>query len=287
MALLDLLGVASILPFMTVITNPTLIETNSILNFMFETSKFFGVSNNEQFLIALGFLVVLVLVISLIFKALTYYFQLKFVHMREFTIGKRLVEGYLKPYSWYLNRHSSDLAKTILSEINEIITSGIKPFLDLIAKGMITIAIITLLIVANPKIALLVSVSLIGVYFIIFYIARETINKIEIDRLKNNELRYMAISETFGAIKEIKVGKLEKIYLNRFSRPARSFAKKASAQIIGQLPRYILEAITLRVVLLMLYSMTQTSSFNSVFYIFIIYFCWLSFNASASADLCH
>ena len=58
MALLDMLGVASILPFMTVITNPTLIETNSILNFMFETSKFFGVSNNEQFLIALGFLVV-------------------------------------------------------------------------------------------------------------------------------------------------------------------------------------------------------------------------------------
>ena len=166
--------------------------------------------------------------------------------MREFTIGKRLVEGYLhQPYSWFLNRHSSDLAKTILSEINEIITSGIKPFLDLIAKGMITIAIITLLIVANPKIALLVSVSLIGVYFIIFYIARETINKIGIDRLKNNELRYMAISETFGAIKEIKVGKLEKIYLNRFSKPARSFAKKASStQIIGQLPRYILEAIT-------------------------------------------
>ena len=36
MALLDIIGVASILPFMAVLTNPTLIETNSYLNKMFE-----------------------------------------------------------------------------------------------------------------------------------------------------------------------------------------------------------------------------------------------------------
>ena len=68
---------------------------------------------------------------------------------------------------------------------------------------MITIAIITLLIVANPKIALLVSM-LIGVYFIIFYIARETINKIGIDRLKNNELRSMALVKPLVQLKKSK-----------------------------------------------------------------------------------
>ena len=34
MALLDMVGVASILPFVAVLTNPNLIETNSTLNFM-------------------------------------------------------------------------------------------------------------------------------------------------------------------------------------------------------------------------------------------------------------
>lgn len=274
MALLDMIGVASILPFVSVITNPSLIETNLILKIMFQTSEIFGVKNNEQFLIALGFLVVIALVISLIFKALTIYVQLKFVHMREFSIGKRLVEGYLQQsYSWFLSRHSSELAKTILSEVNQIIGNGLKPFLDLIAKSMIAIAIIVLLFIANPKIALIVSISLGGVYLLIFYIAREYINKIGNDRLKNNELRFMAISETFGAIKEIKVGKLEQIYLNRFSRPARTFAQTtASSQIIGQLPRYILESITFGgVVLFMLYLMTQTNRFNSVIPIFSLY----------------
>ena len=35
MALLDMIGVVSILPFMTVLTNPSLIESNLILNKMF------------------------------------------------------------------------------------------------------------------------------------------------------------------------------------------------------------------------------------------------------------
>ena len=43
MAILDVIGVASILPFMAVLTNPSLIETNLILNM-----DFFLLFNNEQ-----------------------------------------------------------------------------------------------------------------------------------------------------------------------------------------------------------------------------------------------
>jgi len=102
MASLDMIGVASILPFMAVLTNPGAIKTNTILNKMFEISRIFGVENNDEFLFALGILVFMLLIISLIFKALTTYAQVRFVQMREYTIGKRLVEGYLhQPYSWF------------------------------------------------------------------------------------------------------------------------------------------------------------------------------------------
>ena len=39
MALIDVVGVASILPFVTVLTNPDIIETNSILNKLYQASK--------------------------------------------------------------------------------------------------------------------------------------------------------------------------------------------------------------------------------------------------------
>ena len=51
MALLDMAGVASILPFIAVLTNPNLIETNVYLNHLFEFSKLFGVENNYDFFI--------------------------------------------------------------------------------------------------------------------------------------------------------------------------------------------------------------------------------------------
>ena len=46
------------------------------------------------------------------FKAITTYVQVRFVQMRQYSVGKRLIEGYLyQPYSWFLNHHSSDLGK--------------------------------------------------------------------------------------------------------------------------------------------------------------------------------
>ena len=95
MALIDMIGVASILPFMAVLTNPSLIETNMILNYMYQVSNIFGVENDQEFFFALGFLVFIILIISLIFKAITTYIEVKFLtiyqRLRLKLSSKRLV----------------------------------------------------------------------------------------------------------------------------------------------------------------------------------------------------
>ena len=95
MALLDMIGVAFILPFMAVLTSPDLIETNDTLNIMFQLLSIFGVENNQQFLFILGIFVFILLVVSQVFKVVTTYFQVRFIEMREYSIGKRLIESYL------------------------------------------------------------------------------------------------------------------------------------------------------------------------------------------------
>ena len=85
-ALLDLLRVASILPFMTVLTNPQIIETNSFYNDVFHAVSIFGIKTNQEFMFVLGFLVFGILITSLTFKALTIYVQLRFALMREYIV---------------------------------------------------------------------------------------------------------------------------------------------------------------------------------------------------------
>ena len=219
MALLDMIGVASILPFMAVLSNPDLINTNIILNTSLKVSSIFGVKNEQQFIFALGVFVFFLLILSLAFKAITTYALVRFSQMREHSIGKRLVEGYLcQPYSWFLSRHSADLGKTILSEVQQVVGVGLRPMFDLIAKGMVSIALIVLLIIVDPKLTLVVGLLLSGAYVLIYYFIRKFLNRIGDDRFKNNQLRFMAISEAFGAVKEIKVGGLEQTFIKFFTK---------------------------------------------------------------------
>ena len=161
MALLDMIGVASILPFMAVMTNPSIIETNNVLNNIFQSSKELGIKNENQFLFFFGIIVFMLLVFSLTFKAFTHYIQVRFIQTRHYTISKRLVEGYLhQPYSWFLNRHSADLGKTILTEVGKVVGGGMKPLLELITKSMVAITLISLLVLTDPKLAFTVGLIL-------------------------------------------------------------------------------------------------------------------------------
>ena len=73
--ILDMIGVASILPFIAILSNPETIETNSLLRQMFGIANLFGIQTIPQFT-SLGILVFMLLVCSLALKALTTYSRL-------------------------------------------------------------------------------------------------------------------------------------------------------------------------------------------------------------------
>ena len=273
-AFLDMVGVASILPFIAVLSNPELIETNIMLKSFYEILFKFGVDTYQEFIFLLGIIVFSLLVISLSLKSVTIYIQVKFVQMLEYSIGKRLLAIYLdQPYSWFLNYHSSDGEKTILSEVQQLINDGMFSLVELIAKGMVVIALVFLLIFANPKLTLLICFILISSYIFIYFILRKYLKHIGEERLKNNELRFKIISEAFGAIKEIKVRGTEESYINSFSNSAKIYAHtQALSKAISLLPRFFLEAIAFGgALLLMLYIMSQSGSFNDTLPILSLY----------------
>lgn len=265
MTLLDMIGVASIFPFILVLTNPDIIETNIIFVKIFEVSKIFGIENSQQFSFFIGILFFVLLFSSIIFKAITTYVQIRFIRMREHSIGKRLVQGYLnQPYSWFLNRNSADFGKTVLSEVSKLTQDGITPLMELIAKGMGAIALITLLILVDPKLALIVGFFISAAYGIIFYFAHKFLNRIGKESIKSNRLRFSTISEVFSAVKEVKFGGFESAYIKSFSNSAQTFAgNQASLLIIGQVPRFAIEVLAFGGILLIMFNLkTQTGSFN-------------------------
>jgi len=271
MAMLDVIGVASIMPFMAVLANPGLVQSNAVLSSAY---SFFGFESEQAFLFALGILVFLLLVTSLVFKAVTTYAQTRFTLMREYSLGKRLVEGYLhQPYSWFLGRHSADMGKTILSEVQTVITRAVVPFMTLIAQGAVAIALLVLLFIVDPVLALTVGLVLGVAYAIIFKSVGGLLKRLGQACVKANRERFTAVSEAFGAAKEVKVAGLETTYVRRFAGPAEVYAKgQATSQVISQVPRFVLEAIAFGgMLLVILYLMAQQGSFADALPVIALY----------------
>ena len=264
MAILEMLGVVSIMPFMAVLANSEIIETNIYLNTAYLYSNKLGVETKEHFLFLLGIIVFLLLIFSLAFKFLTIYAQLRFIAGRDYSLAKRFVEGYLhQPYSWFLNRHSADLGKNILSEVNLIITQGFNPMLDLLRQSAVTLALVVILILVNPILTLIVGLTLGITYGLIYIFIRAFAGRLGQKRLDANKWIFTSISEAFGAIKEIKMSGVEQAYVKRFSDPAKTLAKiKATAGVIVHLPRFTLEGIAFGgMLLVVLYLMSKSGNF--------------------------
>jgi ABC-type multidrug transport system fused ATPase/permease subunit len=271
MALLDVVGVASIMPFIAVLAKPELIESNVLLFLIYQT---LGFASRQSFLYFLGVASLVLLITSLGFKALTTYLQLRFTLMREYSIGKRLLQGYLhQPYVWFLNRHSADLGKSILSEVSSVIGSGLMPFMVLFAQGAVTIAILVLLLLIDASLAITVGLVLMVIYVSIFKLVSGYMLRIGAEAVRANTQRFTVVSEAFGAAKEVKVGGLESIYVNRFTKPAITYAQyQSSAQVVAQLPRFALEGIAFGgMLLVILYLMAGSGDFTSVLPIVALY----------------
>ena len=261
MAFLDMIGVASILPFLAILINQEIIETNVILYKLF---IFFEFETKNDFVFFMGCSAFILLVFALAFKSFTVYMQLQFALMHEYRLSKLLVERYLgQPYKWFLNRNSAKISKSILSEVSAITNGCVMPIISLITQSAVAIAIIALLFFVDPIVSLIVSLVFGIAYSLIYKTVSSLLNKLGIVRTETNDKRFTVVSEAFGAFKEVKVNGLESFFIKQFSGPAKSFAQsEAKAALVKQLPRYGLEIIAFGGMLIgILYLISQKGSF--------------------------
>ena len=171
-----------------------------------------------------------------------------------------------------MNRHSADIGKTVLSEVGMIISKGLKPLMNIITNGTVAFGLLALLIYNDPKFALIACSSLSLTYFLIYRLTRSFLMRIGRERVKANKDRFTIVTEAFNAAKELKVGSLEKAFLERFSIPAKTLAKhSAIAGSIGQLPRYALEIIAFGGMLLLILFMMGQSTFTNILPLIALY----------------
>jgi ABC-type multidrug transport system fused ATPase/permease subunit len=254
----DVVGVAAIVPLFAVIADPDVVETNAALAALHAWGGFEG---TRGFLGALCLAAFVLLLVSVAVRVGTNYATARFTREVVLTLSQELLAKYLRnPYEWYLSRHSADLAKTLLSETKEVVNGSITPAMKLISDGIACAAMVLFLVRLEPVGALLTAAGVGGAFGLIYWRLRGLLERIGADRREANRERFQIAQEALGGIKDVKVMELEETYIRRFHGPSRRLARHMAAlQLVGELPRYALEALGFGGMLLFLFFLLVTT----------------------------
>jgi ABC-type multidrug transport system fused ATPase/permease subunit len=258
MGFIELIGVGSMGPFISIISNPAIIHTNTYLNSIY---THFNFQADNSFIIAFGIAVIIILAISNLclsgINFLIYYYSGK----RRHSISLRLFERYLRqPYIFYLNINTAELIRG-LGDVNTFVADVLINLLHLVSGTIIAVSIITLLIIINPLLALIISFVLGISYGLIFSLVRKFLAQKGREREILNTLRYKYFNESFGGIKDIKILGKEKAFINFFSIPSLKYSMNdAISNIINDLPKYLIETIAIGGILTVIIVMIRTGS---------------------------
>jgi ATP-binding cassette, subfamily B, bacterial PglK len=250
MALLETAGVASIVPFLGLLSDENALTRSAFLS---KAYTLFSFSSREQFFFAVGLSVLGVFLTSNVWSALTTWRLISFTNMRAHALSVRLLESYLhRPWAFFLKNNTADLGKNILSEVHTVVTGILGQFVNLSARVVVIGAILSLLIVIDPVMAFGVFIVFGGVYGTIYYSLRRRATLRGRERVSLNQVQYKIAQEALAGAKELKLYGLESVAVEAFSRVSYRFARLAANNAVSvQLPRFAIETVAFGGVLVM------------------------------------
>ena len=242
MAFIESAGVISIMPFLAVLSNPNVVESNSYLKQLYD---FTGAANKQNFILYLGFLSLFVVICSTVFKIVTQYAVNRFASLQRHYFSTRLLKTYLQQnYEFFIQRNSATLAKNILSEVDQLIWTMILPALTLMSYGVVLLFMVGILLLYDPLMAIATAFVLGLFYASIYMLVRKKLTQIGQEFTQANKERYQTCQEALAGIKDVMINNAEHGYIKQFEESSRVFARHiATRETLGQVPLNVIETV--------------------------------------------
>jgi len=242
MAFMQAIGVASVMPFIGLIMEPSMILENRWLSLVYDS---LGFSSVHAFTIFSGIAMFTIIIMANFTSAFATLIKIRLSLMNNHRLSKRLLKKYLAmPYAFFLNQNSSELSKNVLSEVDLLSSKYILPLLDIITKALLVFFVLLVLFWVNIYISLIVLFVIGGLYTLIYWQINYKLKYFGQKRRSANKMRYKSTYEAFGGIKEIKVMNRESYFLNSYSSASLLHAGYNSwSEVISKLPKFALEVV--------------------------------------------
>ena len=253
MSIVEILGVASIIPFMALVGDMSQLQQDSFFGSLYKMS---GITSESQFVFVLGICVLIMLFISMMISVFTIWGLSMFANKIGTEIADRLYAHYLnQDWLFHASGSSAQLTKKIATETMRVTGAILVPLMYLNSKVVLSLLMSISIFVYDPKVAA-IGLSIFAIsYFFLFKGVRNKLNKNGIAISEVNEERFRLMNEGFGGIKDVLLMGRDSDFINRFNKTGKTLAYSQGTNIaLAQAPRYFVELLAFgSMILLILY----------------------------------
>lgn len=247
-SILQVISVASFVPFVALLAKPEDIEKNI---YFLKASQLLPIEGLDDFLVFAGGAVLFSLVLANISLSLNTWLIQRYAHRIGLTLAVEMFQaGMRQSYETYLFKNTSELSKNILAEAGRVSKGVLVPLLEGVAKLFTVFFLLGLMVVVNPMVAMGAIVTLGGVYILVSLLVRKRLTENGKLQSKLNKERYKGVSEGLGAFKYVKLTGKEDYFVDEYIKVSdRLVGIEVFAGVIGQIPRYVVEIVLFGIIL--------------------------------------
>ncbi len=243
-AFLETLGVGAVPAFVSVFAFPETVMKHAALKPVLD---YFNLRSSKNLLLYASISLIIIFILKNIYLCITYYLLATFAKNRQVDLGRRLFTAYMyAPYTFHLQRDTSELLRNINAETQRIVNGIITPLLTIIMQGLVLLCITALLLAVQPVITV-AAAALLGTACIIFLkTLHKRISRRGMQAQEERKASIQAVRKGLGAIKAIHVAHCHEFFIRVFVRSRREMTSaEAFKQVAQKATQPFLESITI------------------------------------------
>ena len=240
-AFFEMLGVASIMPFMAVLMDPDAFDRYAVLRSIAEATR---LSDRRSQTIWLGVAVGVVILVSNVLSAAALWTQQSAASRVRVRLSRFLFQGFLfQPYQFHLRNDGPSLVKILFNDIDSVVRLTLAA-LQFSSRLLVVIGLVVLLVLQNPTVAIWTMLVMGGCYALIYRFVRARVTKLGRESSESYVERARIAQESLAGVRELTVLGREHNAVSRFWQAAVTLSNSISTStLLSAMPKFILEPI--------------------------------------------
>ena len=262
-ALLEMLSIYSIVPFISLVTNEDYVGNVPYIK------EFIEINDKNKAVMIYGLLFGFLYILNAIARIFLIYCTARLSKVATAELSINMYEFKLyDSYSNYIVEKSTNIISAITQKSYQV-GNVLGAIINLISGGIIFLCIITILIAINPQVMTISILFFTALYLLISLLSKKKLSESSkiVNLSQNNVVK--GLQNGIGGIRNIILDNTQKFYIKLFKKESFNLARKSAfIQFIGQSPRYIFEALGILLFVVLLIYWNETKSKEEFLIIF-------------------